>query len=331
MPLTNAQYDSLEREYGRIRARQLDERDHRIQKAYARIPALKELEEEIADASYARAQAALLGDRESRDEHASEVSVLQHRRARLLKEAGLPADYLELHYDCPDCRDTGYINGEPCHCRKRAVINLLYDQSAIRDILEKENFTTYQSEYFRKIPQKGERLAPADVMAQIQEAAWDFIDEFGDPPANLLLTGQAGSGKTFLSNCIARELLDRFHPVLYLSAPALFEALAEEAFGRGAGGTDTGLMTTCDLLIIDDLGTELTNQFVITRLFYLLNERILRGKSTIISTNLSMNDISRIYSDRVASRIVGHYRILQFPNQDIRLQKNLRKETVSHE
>lgn len=326
MALTNAQYDRLERDYSRIRAAGMDERDQRIREAYDRIPDLKKTEEELADASYRQARASLLGNTDLKAEAAGEVMSLRKKRSRLLRAAGFAKDYLELRYRCPDCRDTGFIGGEPCHCRKRAMIELLYDQSAIRDILEQENFTAYTDEYFDTVPKKGESVSPAEVMQGICEAAWEFIEEFGDPPSNLLLTGQAGSGKTFLSHCVARELLDRYHSVLYLSAPALFQAMADETFGRSEPERETGdLILDCDFLIIDDLGTEMTNSFVVSRLFQCLNERILRGRSTMISTNLSVNDISRIYSDRVASRLVGHYRILVFPNQDIRLIKTLRQ------
>ena len=328
MPLTNAQYDRIEREFGLRRMAAADDQERRWHEACRRVPELKSLEEELSDLTFSRARARVTGNAVTEAACAEKIRELRERRSRLLKDAGLPADALEPRYVCPLCRDTGYVDGEPCACRKKAVIELLYDQSAIRENLERENFSTFRMDFYDETltdPATGE--THRRMMEKNLEAARQFTQNFGKESQNLLLTGQAGTGKTFLSNCIAAELMNRAFSVLYLSASELFDALAKQTFDRRAEGAEETVdqVFSCDLLIIDDLGTEMPNSFVSSRLFTCINERILRGRSTLISTNLSMNDMLQIYSERVTSRLMGHYRILKFPDRDIRILKRMQK------
>ncbi|MCD8054504.1 MAG: ATP-binding protein [Lachnospiraceae bacterium] len=335
MSLTNSQYDRIQREYSRRRAANQEKQQEHIREAFARIPQLQALEEASADLAFRRARALLAGREEEAARCARQSRDLREERGVLLAGAGYPADYLELPSDCPLCHDTGYVDGEKCRCLKRAMIDLLYHQSAIQENLERENFSSFSYAFYAKDRiSPGAELSDYDMMKKNVELAWDFIDRFGEPPQNLLLMGQAGTGKTFLSNCIAKELLDRYHPVIYLSAGQFFDVLAKQAFSRDEGGEAAETeqyIYDCDLLIIDDLGTELSNAFVGSRLFSCINERILRGKSTLISTNLSMNDMLRIYTERVTSRLIGHYRILRFPDQDIRILKKMRQGEANHD
>ncbi len=327
MALTNAQYDRIQRDYDRRRSKNEALHEERIREVYAKVPAIREMEETRADLSYSRARALLAGRTEDADRFAGQSRDLQEEKEVLLAGNGYPADYLDPIYDCPVCRDTGYVDGEPCVCRKRAMTDLLYRQSDLREILEEENFSAFSYEYYDRTARDG-ALSEYDMMRKNVEVSRDFIEHFGDPPKNLLLMGQAGTGKTFLSHCIAKELLDRYHPVIYLSAGQLFDLLAKQAFSREEEEepqeTESDLFS-CDLLIIDDLGTELSNAFVGSRLFACINERILRRKSTLISTNLSMNDMLRIYTERVTSRLIGNYEILRFPDKDIRILKKTRE------
>lgn len=151
-----------------------------------------------------------------------------------------------------------------------------------------------------------------------------FINNFDAEPGNLLFYGSTGVGKTFLSNCIARELIERAYSVIYFTVAELFEVSARNTFGKDPEAQDVNeYVIDCDLLIIDDLGTELANSFTNSRLFTYLNERILRQKATIISTNLSLDDIKSIYSERIFSRISSNYTMLRFVGDDIRIQKKL--------
>ena len=233
---------------------------------------------------------------------------LVKERKDLLASNGYPEDYLNMQYDCPDCEDTGYINGEKCHCFKKAAVDLLYTQSNMREILQKENFSHFSFDYYSdtirdEITGLTSRQAAHDAVMKARQ----FIDSFGKEFHNLFLHGNTGVGKTFLTNCIAKELIDRAHCVIYFSAFDLFHALAQNTFQRDASTEDIQEdILTCDLLIIDDLGTELTNSFVTTALFQCINERILRKKPTIISTNLSLDQFKDLYSERIYSRITSN-------------------------
>lgn len=227
---------------------------------------------------------------------------------------------------CPDCRDTGYVNGRRCHCFEQAAINLVYTQSNLKEILERENFSTFSFDYY-----SADDINPATGRSSLETAkdavakCHDFIDHFDSTFSNLYLYGDTGIGKTFLSNCIAKELLDRGHSVIYFTAFQLFDILSKGVFKRD----EEALLShrnifDCDLLIIDDLGTELSNSFTTSQLFLCINERILRQKSTIISTNLGMNQLADIYSERVLSRISSNYTLLKLFGADIRILKRNR-------
>jgi DNA replication protein DnaC len=256
-----------------------------------------------------------------------ELASKSERRSALLTDAGFPADYLDPIYTCPDCHDTGYCDGRKCHCFRQAIINTVYAQSNIRSILERENFDNFSYDYY-----------PADeinsttglsALMTAQNAVRDcrlFIDDFDNKPKNLFFYGKTGVGKTFLSNCVARELLDSGYSVIYFTAFQLFDILSKGVFEKDSDAIDTHRnIFDCDLLVIDDLGTELSNAFTTSQLFLCVNERLLRGKSTIISTNLGLNQIVEVYSERTFSRICDAYTLIHlFSKIDIRIQKRKR-------
>lgn len=230
--------------------------------------------------------------------------------------AGFPADYLEPVYDCPDCKDTGYKNGEKCRCFKQQMISLLYEQSNIHKLLETENFSRLSYEYY-----SGEDLAAFERAVSICRS---FINEFDQKYANLFFYGTVGCGKSFLSCCVAKELIEAGHSVIYFSAIGLFEFLSRYSFDHKNKENLYNAfedLYNCDLVIIDDLGTEITNSFVTSELFSCLNERHIRKRSTIISTNLSLGELRDRYSDRIFSRITSNYEVCKLSGQDIRMHK----------
>lgn len=326
MALSNSQYAQLMRTYEK---RQLDN-EHRLREhyehAYAIIPELKELDDRISSLSISRARNLLDGDNLALGQLKQELSLLFSRKKELLLSAHLPEDYLTLQYTCPDCRDTGYIGTDKCHCFKKAIVDLLYKQSNLQEILEQENFSTFRREYYSNnhIDSLTGRtsLESAETALRI---CLEFADHFSDEFRNLLLYGDTGVGKTFLSHCIAKELMDHSFSVIYFSAAQLFDYFAKNTFGKKEDQDSDAFdhIYNCDLLIIDDLGTELSNSFTVSQLFVCLNERILRKKSTIISTNLALDDINSIYSERIFSRISSNYTMLRLTGDDIRLQKKL--------
>lgn len=326
MSLTNSQYDTLMRTYEQRQADNEYRLRMRYKEVYSAIPALKRIDDSISSLSVSKAKALIGGDDSALSSFKTDMAGLLEEKHALLSRNHFPADYLELHYTCPDCRDTGYQGSKKCHCFEKAVIDLLYAQSNLQGILERENFSTCSLAYYSDNhidPLTGR--SSRESMLTALETCHEFVDTFSKSFHNILLYGDTGVGKTFLSHCIAKELLSASYSVIYFSASRLFDILAKETFGKkNPEEEDTHIhIYDCDLLIIDDLGSELSNTFTVSQLFTVLNERILRQKPTIISTNLALEDIKSIYSERIFSRISSSYIMLRLTGDDIRIQKKL--------
>lgn len=302
-----------------------DRQNLHFERAYAQIPELKAIDESISLQSLNQAKKLLSGDNAALEELKVTISNLQEKKASLLLEHGFPSDYLEPTYECPDCKDTGYIGNQKCHCFLKAIIELFYTQSNLAGILEKENFDTFSFDYYsinyidEMTGHSAQKLAN-----HAYDECMKFIQTFDQEHSNLLLFGTTGVGKTFLSHCIAKEIMQTAHSVLYLTATEFFDALLSKAISQDA---ESQLLyeqiQNCDLLIIDDLGTERNTDFIVSQLFVCLNNRILNQKSTIISTNLTLDKIKSNYTERTFSRISNHYKILRLAGDDIRIQKKL--------
>lgn len=324
MALSNSQYDAIMREYGRQQMENQHRLEARKNEIYREIPAIRELEAEIAGRSVAGAKRLLGGDTGVLSQLKEELADLREQKALLIRAKGYPDDYLELHYRCPDCKDTGWRDGRKCHCFLKAQMKLLYAQSNLDQVLDQENFGNLSYAYYDDqeiLPEIG--LTNADYMRRVVRGCMDFAADFDRKKENLLFTGSTGVGKTFLTNCIARALMDSGHSVIYLSAGDLFEVFSRNKFDYDTPEDmrDTyRYILDCDLLIIDDLGTELNNSFTSSQLFYCINERMNMSRSTTISTNLSIARLRDSYTDRVTSRIM-RYRIIPLYGRDIRLLK----------
>ena len=325
MALTNSQYDYFMRIYEK---RQLDNENRlrgRYKEVYEKAPRLQTLDHTISELSVRQAHKLLDGDSAALTVLKNDLHLLFEEKRMLLEQMGLPVDYLEPVYTCPDCRDTGYIGDRKCHCFEKAIINFLYTQSNLQKILEKENFSTLSMEYYSTghIDPLTGRTAQ-EAMKTAVRACKEFVKDFPRGEKNLLLCGDTGVGKTFLTHCVAKEILDRTFSVIYFTASRLFDIFAKKQFDKDENAVlDYERIYECDLLIIDDLGTEFSNAFTTSQLFVCLNERLLRKKSTIISTNLSPDDLNTLYSERVFSRITSAYTILRMTGDDIRIQKKL--------
>ena len=324
MALSNSQYDAIMREYGRQQIENHHKLEERRQEIYARLPVVRQLEAEIAERSVACAKKLLEGDKSVLDRLKEDLKDLREQKSLIIRAAGYPDDYLELHYRCPDCRDTGLIDGRKCHCFLQAQMKLLHAQSNLEDVLERENFNALSYEYYDDteiLSQLG--ITNAAYMRRVVAGCREFVRDFDKKHDNLLFTGSTGVGKTFLTNCIARELMDDFHSVIYLTASDLFDVFSRNKFDYDNAEDMKDMyrfILDCDLLIIDDLGTELNNSFTSSQLFYCINERMNMSRSTIISTNLSIARLRDSYTDRVTSRIM-RYRIIPLYGRDIRLLK----------
>lgn len=325
MALSNSQYDAIMREYGRQQIENHHKLEERRKEIYARLPVVKQLEAEIAERSVACAKKLLEGDKGVLDRLKEDLRDLREQKALIIRAAGYPDDYLELHYRCPDCRDTGLVDGRKCHCFLQTQMKLLHAQSNLEDVLERENFKALSYEYYDDteiLPQLG--ITNAAYMRRVVAGCKEFVRDFDKKHDNLLFTGSTGVGKTFLTNCIARELMDDFHSVIYLTASDLFDVFSRNKFDYDNAEDMKDMyrfILDCDLLIIDDLGTELNNSFTSSQLFYCINERMNMSRSTIISTNLTLARLRDSYTDRVTSRIMSGYRIIPLYGGDIRLLK----------
>ena len=250
-----------------------------------------------------------------------ENETLLAQRAELLAMIGYPKDYLDLRYECETCLDTGFTeNGTRlCSCMRRALVLAGYETSGIGHLMERQTFENFDLQYYKD---------PADrkVMEQNFSTVKRYVELFSDEKSqNMLFFGQTGLGKTHLSSAIAKSLIDRGFDVLYETAQNLFGDFEDERFNRayntGVEERKTDRYFSCDLLIIDDLGAELSNQFTASCLYNIINTRYNTGKSCIISTNLSHNEIEKRYSPRVLSRLLGQYQNLQFTGRDVRQMK----------
>lgn len=325
MALNNSQYDEIQRGYDDRQLRNKDLLAARTKEAYEKAPELLEIEHAIAECSVSSARKFFDGDENAITNLKQQIAALRARKNNILNSLGYPADYLQPIYTCPDCKDTGFIGSKRCHCFTQQAIDMIYIQSNIKDILAAENFSNFSFAYYSDI-----EVNPATGLTSLQTAkaaytvCQNFIKNFDNTFANLYFYGDTGTGKTFLSNCIAKELLDKGHSVIYFTAFQLFDILSKGIFDKDNKAIAAHQnIFDCDLLIIDDLGTELANSFTISQLFLCLNERILRKKSTIISTNLNMGQIADIYSERVLSRISSCYTIIKLFGDDIRMKKRI--------
>lgn len=325
MALSNSQYQEIMRDYQAQQLKDKHEQEKRVNEVYEKLPAVKELDQMVSSRAVQRARELLDGNRQALPKLRREIEELRKQKEVLLASKGYPADYMEIRYRCIDCRDTGYTEeGKKCRCFLKAQIRLLYAQSNLEDVLKRENFQTFSYQYFdRKKKEPAIGTSVAQYMKQVYKWCWEFAENFDQKGGNLLFTGSTGVGKTFLTNCIAKKLIDTCHSVIYLSAHDLFEVFSRYRFEHQAEEEMKEMnqfIFDCDLLIIDDLGTELNNSFTSSQLFFCVNQRLLSQKSTIISTNLSLHRLRDEYTDRVASRISSSYTLIPLYGEDIRLK-----------
>ena len=322
MSLNNSQYNAIMRIYNQRQFQDKYEQDQRKEEVYQKVPQIRQIEDEISSQAVRCARKLLDGDTNAKEELKQHIEDLREQKEVLLSAFGFPADYMEMHYACPECQDTGYVDGRKCRCFKKEEIRLLYSQSNIEEVLLRENFDSFSYEYYDDrvvIPEI--QMTVADYMRQVHTWCKEYVENFEKKGGNLIFTGSTGVGKTFLTNCIAKALIDQYQSVIYLSSNDLFDVFSKNKFHYDTEEEMKDMyqyILDCDLLIIDDLGTELNNTFVSSQLFYCINERLLRKKSTIISTNLSMTMLRDTYSDRISSRIISQYSIIPLYGDDIR-------------
>ena len=307
--------------YQKKRDKAESELELRRNDVYSQIPEFKKIDEEISKAGLqlqnpSNKEDIILESKKKMDD-------LRKRKEDLLIRYKVPTGYLEIQYECNVCKDKGFLeNGQKCNCFKQQIINEAYKMSNIARMLEKENFTTLDTSIFSTEIDSESNISPQQNMLQIVSVCESFVLDFDkDNGENLLFYGDTGLGKTFMCNCIAKSLLDKGHLVIYQTAFKMFEIIEEYKFKNAdnhLSKSNYENLFDCDLLIIDDLGTELTNSFTNSELFNILNTRLLSGKKTIISTNLSPMQLGSNYAQRIFSRIFDRFKMVKFVGKDLR-------------
>ena len=314
MSLSNNDYQDIMRQYEARRLSNYRLHEQRKKDIYTTIPEIRDLDRQITSNSISLGKQLIVSDDPAlRENYRKKNHVLIEKKQALLHEAGYSSDYLEPIYHCKKCKDTGYIGQEPCSCFHQAMIDHLYSGSNMAKILARENFQTFREDYYSDQMTKQGLPSPRRNIQKVVEHCKTFISRFPNHD-NILFQGSTGVGKTFLSHCIAKEIMNRGFTCVYMTAFQLFDTLAKHTFGREKNAqqeTSANLIFQCDLLII-----------VISQLFQCLNERLIQEKSTIISTNLSLQEFRNTYSERIFSRIIENYSWQKIYGDDIRFKKS---------
>lgn len=293
---------------------------------YSEIPELKKTEDEIASVSFSVFRRVTDGYDPSAaaKEIYERTALLTKKRDELIQKAGYDKNFLNPPYNCVHCKDEGFLDEGYCSCFKKKLIEVVFAESNLASLSD-NTFDKFDLSWYSDRAE-GEKESPRHVMEGVLSQCKAYVENFDNTNDNIFMTGQSGLGKTLLSSCIANSLIKRGVSVIYQSAGVVFSLLDRIKFSKNPSESDVytaGRLTDCELLILDDLGTEFITDFSASELFRLLNTRLLNGKRTIISTNLSLSDIKRVYSERTFSRIVGSFIILQFSGKDIRFLKKI--------
>ena len=309
MALNNGQVQEIQRI---LSERQLEAHRRYLEKReeiFRKLPELEELEEKVRAFSLSVAGEMQQGNREGLLRLKEEIGKLHKEKKALLEGAGYKIqDLEEEEHFCPLCQDTGYVDGKKCQCFLKLQGELLYRQSRMGAVLERENFSKFQLERFDNIEKLGQcgNKTLREYIKEIRDYLTNYCEEYPKNNRSILFTGSTGTGKTYFLHSIAKALLDRGVSVLYFTATGLFEY-----FSKRMREEDTeDYIEEVDVILIDDLGTEFSNSFTTSRFFALLNQRILDRKTMLISTNLNFKELREMYSDRVVSRFMSDYEII---------------------
>ena len=320
-------------EYEKKRIKAIYDAEQRKKILYEEEPKLQKIDDDLSKEAILISKKILaIKDESLLEELNKKINFLKKEKENILISMGKSFDYLNPKYECKHCSDTGYItiNGitTMCNCLKQKLLNLEYNKSNISN-LDKENFEHFSYEvYSNEINEEKyhSKLSPRKNIEFINKLAHKFIDNFESvEQKNLLFTGNTGLGKSFLSSCIANEILKKGKTVLYQTAPIMLDTIIDYRFGKSNVSKDSyDNILNVDLLIIDDLGTESINNLKFNKLFNIINSRLLNSSKitkTIISTNLSLENLFSTYDERIVSRLVGNYNICYFFGDDIRFKK----------
>jgi len=296
--------------------------NERMAEVHARSPEIDAIDRELR-LTGAEIALAVIGTGEGYREKLAAAEAknmtLQAKRAALLADLGYPADYTLPPYECPKCKDSGFIDTKMCDCMRRELVMAAYEVSGLGALMRTQSFESFDLSFYNA--ENGDRSRMQSNFDQLQ----NYAEQFTMESESLLLVGPTGLGKTHLSTAIARRVIERGYDVYYTGAIGMFSDFEHARFGTGTerAAAEPNRYIDCDLLILDDLGTEVSNQFVNACLYTVLNNRINLKRPTIISTNLKGKEIKERYADRIASRLLCEYKPYIFVGQDVRFRRNL--------
>lgn len=321
MAYSETVYEKAKEELDRRRRKAETDQQERNSELALRFPEIRELEREMARAGYEIVKAIGMGA-----DAAAFIEKLKQRNLEvqadikcILKTANLPLDYLEPHYTCEKCEDSGTVDGRICSCYKELLRKFAVEELCKTSSLKLSTFEDFSLDYYPDQPINGDKTTIRRQMGYILDYCKKYAEDFDRDSVSLLMYGETGLGKTHLSLAIAREAIAKGYGVVYGSAHNLLSQLESERFGRSKETQDSEkTLLECDLLIFDDLGTEFSTQFTVAAIYNIINTRLISGLPTIINTNLSISELESKYSPRVASRIIGDYQLLRFCGRDIR-------------
>lgn len=295
---------------------------------YKRFPIAEEIEKKLASTAIESARAVLAGNNSKMElvKLREKNKALREELKGILASINLPEDYLEVNHNCKKCSDEGFIDGIMCECMKDMLKKESYNRLNSMSPLELSSFDNFSLDYYSDISQDANTQSPRRRMSLILDFCKKYAKDFNKHSPGLLLTGGTGLGKTHLSLSIAREVINSGFGVIYGSTQNIVSKMENEKFRNYQSGEESERhYIDCDLLIIDDLGTEYSTQFSSAAIYNIINSRIMMGKPTIISTNLSMKDMEKSYTYRMVSRVIGNNIRLEFLGSDIRQKMMMKK------
>lgn len=320
--MANSYIDEILKEYEKLRYDASVKRDKKVKEIYEKYPEIKKLEEKINNQGI-KSTSEILKNPENGEKIIAkmekEIKKLKSERKKLLSDLNIPENYNEIEYNCEKCKDTGYIDSEKCSCLLEKIREEEYEKSNIGKLIKSQNFDTFSFKYYND-NKNSQGISPLDYIKLAHTEALNFCDNFSDTK-NILFYGNSGLGKTFLSSCIAKEIIDKGFYVRFILASRLFSVYDDYKFNRGDLQENKKVIDeaySCDLLIIDDLGTEAQNQNNLPFLYDILNERILNDKKIIITTNLSIDEMSSRYTPRFISRLYESFKTIKLEGENIR-------------
>lgn len=301
--------------------------ERRKEEVYKRFPRVKELEKQISMGGIKTARAVLAGGdvKEAVSKLRDQNLAMQAEVKRILTDNGYPANYFEPKYFCKKCEDKGYYdtNGKTvrCSCMKSALVTCACAELNRYAPLSLSTFESFDLEYYDKSINPKVKTSPYEHMSKVFRFCQNYADNFSKNSESILMSGETGLGKTHLSLAIANEVIKKGYGVVYASAPPIISKLEKEYFSSDKDDSLFSMLADCDLLIIDDLGTEFYSQFAVSQFYNLFNSRMLSNKPIIINTNLTITELKEKYTDRFVSRICGNARQLDFLGRDIRIRR----------